>query len=219
MYLDTDIIIKGSLNLIFNIIKTDVLYALKEGFINEDDDAHGKSLFGDELQNYEDKSAFTSGILLFNNCPSIKQLFYDIKKDMEIRTHFFYDQPFIIYNAFKYNLYNNIIIGLYCINNNNNIDSDKIIHHFPSGPGCCDDKLATMVKFLNNQTLMAVYTCPASKTCYMRDWYSSASGAKKTSIHQIKLRARGYKVDSLELNVQDEAPTQEDSQDQQESFE
>ena len=33
------------------------------------------------------------------------------------------------------------------------------------------------------------------------------------------LRARGYKVDSLELNVQDEAPTQEDSQDQQESFE
>jgi hypothetical protein len=150
LYLDTDIIIKGSLNLIFNIIKTDVLYALKEGFINEDDDAHGKSLFGDELQNYEDKSAFTSGILLFNNCPSIKQLFYDIKKDMEIRTHFFYDQPFIIYNAFKYNLYNNIIIGLYCINNNNNIDSDKIIHHFPSGPGCCDDKLATMVKFLNN---------------------------------------------------------------------
>ena len=44
----------------------------------------------------------------------------------------------------------------------------------------------------NNQTLMAVYTIPAGKTGYMRDWYSSASGARKTSIHQVKLRARAF---------------------------
>ena len=42
----------------------------------------------------------------------------------------------------------------------------------------------------NNQTLMAVYTVPAGKTAYMRKWYASTSGAKKTSNYIVELRAR-----------------------------
>jgi len=44
----------------------------------------------------------------------------------------------------------------------------------------------------NNQTLMAVYSIPAGKTGYMRDWYASTAGAKKTSVHVIVLRARPF---------------------------
>jgi hypothetical protein len=40
------------------------------------------------------------------------------------------------------------------------------------------------------QTLMAVYTIPAGKTGYMRDWYASASAAKRSSAHQVHLVAR-----------------------------
>jgi hypothetical protein len=44
----------------------------------------------------------------------------------------------------------------------------------------------------HQQTLMAIYTIPAGKTGYMRDWFVSASGAKKNSAHQIHLAARKF---------------------------
>jgi hypothetical protein len=43
---------------------------------------------------------------------------------------------------------------------------------------------------LNNQTLMAVYTIPSGTTGYMRSWYASTAGAKKTTGFNIELRAR-----------------------------
>lgn len=43
-----------------------------------------------------------------------------------------------------------------------------------------------------NQTLMAVYTIPAGKTGYLRDWYASIAGASKDSSYVIQLRAREY---------------------------
>lgn len=43
-----------------------------------------------------------------------------------------------------------------------------------------------------NQTLMAVYTIPAGKTGYVRDFYASTAGASKTSEYIIKLKARLY---------------------------
>ena len=43
----------------------------------------------------------------------------------------------------------------------------------------------------NNQTLMAIYTIPAGKTGYMRDWYSSLSKDKNTTC-VVKLRARPF---------------------------
>lgn len=152
LYLDTDILVKNNINKVFDICKEDILYVLEEGTINSNTDNWGKSLFGNEVNNYDDKTAFTSGILLFNNCEKIKDLFNKINEDIVNRPYKFscYDQPYIVYNAFKYNLYNNKILKSLVVNNDNNIHSDKVIHHFPGGPGVYQHKIKGMTIFLNN---------------------------------------------------------------------
>lgn len=152
LYLDTDILVKDDINKIFDVCKEDILYVLEEGEINSDTNYWGKTLFGNEDINYTDKTAFTSGILLFNNCENIKMLFNKINEDIVNRYSMatFYDQPYIVYNAFKYNLYNNKILKLHVVNNDNNIHSDKVIHHFCGGPGVYVDKLIKMANFLNS---------------------------------------------------------------------
>lgn len=155
LYLDTDILIKDNINKVFSIVREDILYVLEEGIINcnldnTSIDFWGTTLFGDEVKNYEDKTAFTSGILLFNNCKSIKTLFEKISEDIIQRPHIFHDQPYIIYNAFKYNLYNNKILKTFVVNNDYNVHSDKVIHHFPGGPGIYQNKIIYMTYFLNS---------------------------------------------------------------------
>lgn len=153
LYLDIDILVKNNLNKIFDVCVQDILYVLEEGSIlYKNVDYWGHSLFSNEINNYQDKSAFTSGILLFNNCEKIKNLFNKINEDIITRPFNFtcYDQPYIIYNAFKYNLFNNKILNKYCVNRDTNIYSDKIIHHFPYGAGMPHNKLIAMTNFLNN---------------------------------------------------------------------
>ena len=152
LYLDTDILVKDNINPIFDVCKEDILYVLEEGEFYSDVDYWGKSLFGDEIIKYQDKTAFTSGILLFNNCDTIKDLFNKIKDDIfKIGHHFScFDQPYIVYNAVKYNLYNNTILKSFVVNNDHNIFSDKIIHHFPGWPGFYEHKIHAMKYFLNN---------------------------------------------------------------------
>ena len=79
-------------------------------------------------------------------------LFSEINKHINTNYIFFncYDQPYIVYNAFKYNLYNNKILKSFAVNNDHNIHSDKVIHHFPGGPGVYKDKKIQMRNFLNN---------------------------------------------------------------------
>lgn len=89
LYLDTDILIKDDIHKVFNVCKKDILYVLEEDEIGNCYDYYGKTLFGNEINNYHDKSAFTSGILLFNNCKKIRELFSRIKEDILIRPHFF----------------------------------------------------------------------------------------------------------------------------------
>lgn len=151
LYLDTDILIKDDINKVFNVCKEDILYVLEEGMIDDKDEYWGNILFGNEVNNYSDKSAFTSGILLFNNCEKIKDLFNKIKEDIINRPYNFgcYDQPYVIYNAFKNNLYNNKILKSFVVNNDTNIHSDKVIHHFPGIPGYYVVKLQKMTTFLN----------------------------------------------------------------------
>lgn len=150
LYLDTDILVKGDINKVFDVCKEDILYVVEEGEITDYRNFWGKILFGDEINNYEDKTAFTSGILLFNNCKKVQDLFDEINKDILVRYSGFHDQPHIVYNAFKYNLYNNKILKSLAVNNDNNIHSDKVIHHFPGGPGKHEEKLLLMTKFLNS---------------------------------------------------------------------
>ena len=44
----------------------------------------------------------------------------------------------------------------------------------------------------NNQTLMALYTIPAGKTGYMRDWYASLSRDKLNTVSIVHLDARPF---------------------------
>jgi lipopolysaccharide biosynthesis glycosyltransferase len=153
LYLDTDILVKKKLGHVFNLVEEDKLYVLKEGSITSDTNFWGKSLFGNEVHRYRDKSAFTSGILLFNNCETMKTLFENIKKDIQRRPELctFYDQPFIVYNAFKYNLYENTkLTKSFAVNNSQDVNSIYTIHHFPGGVGCYEVKIERMTKFFNN---------------------------------------------------------------------
>jgi predicted O-methyltransferase YrrM len=150
LYIDTDIIIKNDINAVFDACQENCLYALEEGDIK--DDYWGKSLFGEEINNYTDTSAFSSGILLFKNCDEMKYLFEKINQDMRNRHHFFYDQPFIVYNAFKCNLYNNKVLKTFVINNSCNFlnNNKNVIYHFPGCPGKCEYKIDFMKVFLNS---------------------------------------------------------------------
>lgn len=152
LYLDTDILVKNDINKVFDVCKEDILYVLEEGEITSPHDFWGKTLFGNEVTNYDDKTAFSSGILLFNNCEKIKELFQKINEDIINRPYVndFYDQPYIVYNAFKYNLYNNKILKTLAVNNDSNIHSDKVIYHFPGGPGDYHNKIINMTNFLNS---------------------------------------------------------------------
>jgi lipopolysaccharide biosynthesis glycosyltransferase len=150
LYLDTDILVKKDINILFDVCKEDLLYVTEEGHIDHNGDYWGKSLFGNEINNYADKSAFTSAVLLFNNCEKIRFLFQKIIEDINIRNHKFHDQPHFVYNAFKYNLYNNKILNSFVGNRDYDIQSDKVIHHFPGGPGVYQLKLHPMSVFLNS---------------------------------------------------------------------
>lgn len=152
LYLDIDLLVKDDIKKLFNVCNEDILYVLEEGEINSDTNYWGKTLFGNEINNYIDKSAFTSKILLFNNCDKIKNLFNKINEDInnKLYEHYFYYQSYIIYNAFKYNLFNNKILKSFIINDDNNIHSDKIIHYFSGEPEKYQDKINNMTIFLNN---------------------------------------------------------------------
>lgn len=151
LYLDTDIIIKGDLNQVFDLITMDVIYALEEGTITEDSNIYGgKLLFGDDLEKYLGKPAFSAGIMGYTNSKTIRQLYDNIHTDLTTR---FYnlsciDQAYIVYNSFKYNLYDNQTFKLLCVNNDNNVRSDKVVHHFPGCVGIYQHKIVKMINFI-----------------------------------------------------------------------
>ena len=153
LYLDTDIIIKDNINKVFDVCNDDIIYVLEEGKLTDSNEFYGgETLFGDEINNYADNTAFTSGILLFNNCDKIRDLFNKISDDIINRPFFFacYDQPYIVYSAFKYNLYNNKILKQLVVNNDYNVCSDKVIHHFPGCVSYAEHKIQNMTVYLNN---------------------------------------------------------------------
>lgn len=151
LYLDTDILIKNDINKVFDVCNEDILYTFEQGDIDNTNNYWGEKLFGNEVNNYNDKTAFTSGILLFNNCEIIKDLFCKINEDIINRPSVpdCYDQPYIVYNAFKYNLYNNKILKSFIVESIHSIDSDKVIHHFAGEPGNYTKKKEEMNLFLS----------------------------------------------------------------------
>ena len=151
LYLDTDILITNNLKNIFNFDMENILYVLKENGTT-DGPYWGKELFGN---NNPKASAFTSGILLFNNDESIKKLFRDIINHINynitnklVLPHCL-DQAFIVYHCVIKKMYNNEkLIGM-VVNNPKNLDK-QIISHFPGGVGHYESKIDKMTQFYNN---------------------------------------------------------------------
>ena len=160
LYLDCDILITNSINKVLDLQLENILYALQEG--NTNHEYWGKYHFKNNNPNC---SAFTSGILLFNNHSSIKNLFNitlnhisdHINNNLSITDCL--DQPFIVYNAINNNLYNNTKLNTFVINNPNlktgNVlevyreFTNQSICHFPGVPGLYLSKYNKIKNFLN----------------------------------------------------------------------
>ena len=160
LYLDCDILVTNSVNKLFDIHLENKLYVLEEG--NTMHDFWGNQFF----ENNPNVSAFTSGILLFNNNSIIKDLFSEIL--FHINNHIncnlpipdCLDQPFICYHAIKNNLCDNkSLINL--VVNNPNIKTNNILEkmieftnqsicHFPGWPGHYFSKIDKMKNFLKD---------------------------------------------------------------------
>jgi lipopolysaccharide biosynthesis glycosyltransferase len=152
LYLDTDILVQKNINFIFELIKENKIYAIRDCSIDNDpnDYVGGQTLFKNEINNYPDKSGFNSGVMLFNNCKEIRNLFKIIKNHMNSdKTAKFNDQPYIVYNAKKYNLINNSILNDYVELTNKLPKTNKPILHISGGPGIYKNKLKIMLFYLN----------------------------------------------------------------------
>ena len=152
LYFDCNILVTNSINNILNFQLENKLYALKEDCHRD----HHCKMFTDEEFNLLDKSsAFSSGILLFNNNIIIKDLFSQIL--LHIHNHITsmlpisvcLTQSFIVYHAVKNNLYDNQKLINIVINNPNNFNNETI-SHFPREPGHSESKIEKMSNFMNN---------------------------------------------------------------------
>lgn len=162
LYLDCDVLITNSIDKVLDLPIDNKIYALQE----ECHRFFHCQLFNDKEYKLLDKSCtFSSGVLLFNNNIKIKNLFSEIlvhinkelkkynyeqvfkqKKQVNFR-HIFGDQPFIVYQTVKNNLYDNKKLINLVINNPNNFNGETI-SHFPNGPGKCEDKINKMKSYM-----------------------------------------------------------------------
>ncbi len=155
LYLDTDILVKRPVNILYDLIKEDIIYTLREGVISKNpvedhNDFWGCQLFEDNIDKYVGRTGFTSGILLFRNCNIIENLFEEIREDIIKRPHNFgcHDQPYFVYHCMINNLFDNEILTKYAINNCITIFTPFVVHHFPGGPGHHKTKIEIMTEHL-----------------------------------------------------------------------
>jgi hypothetical protein len=153
LYLDCDVLIIDSLKKLFDVKLENKLYAIKEG--NTTTEHHGKTVWEFKKEINPKKTAFSSGVLLFNNCKEIEKLFNDSLIHGANYSNTLHqvpsclDQPFIIYEAITQNLHNNELLIMYAANNPNpNLSHNLCIAHFPGGVGWVEGKIAKMWSFL-----------------------------------------------------------------------
>jgi lipopolysaccharide biosynthesis glycosyltransferase len=150
LYLDTDILIQKNINFIFDLICENKIYAIRDCCIDNDpnDFVGGQTLFKNEINDYPDKSGFNSGVMGFNNCIEIKNLFQTIKNHMNIdKSAKFNDQPYFVYNAKKYNLINNYTLNDFVELTDQIPKTNKPILHISGGPGLYTNKLKIMLSY------------------------------------------------------------------------
>ena len=148
-----------------------LLYAGQEGEITHG--LWGATLFGDEVSLYQDTSAFSSGILLFRNCDAMHTLFQNIREDQIRRKslqNVVFDQPYIVYNAFKYNVYDNKTITHFITSSNDTDDLSRetMIHHFAGGPGSIQ-KLPRMKTYLHAKSSRTLQSIIANTKSFIQE--------------------------------------------------
>jgi lipopolysaccharide biosynthesis glycosyltransferase len=153
LYLDTDIIIIGSLDTIFQNQLQDKLYAVPECDINSD--YFGKFLFNFNTINPK-TPAFNSGVLLFRNCQAIKDLFSKIH--LHIKDYYntnkigsVIDQPFFNYHAITSGLHDLELLSTWSTNDpwSYQIKPKVVVCHFPGNYSTIENKATVMKNFLN----------------------------------------------------------------------
>lgn len=119
-YIDTDIILKKDISVMFDLAVDDLIYVIPEATISNMN--FGKQFF-DFTKISGDTPGINSGTLLFNNTPAVKGVFNKIIT--HIKSHvaeglpapLCMDQPFISYNMINESMYDNVsmkpFIGLY----------------------------------------------------------------------------------------------------------
>ena len=154
LYLDTDVLINSDINILFNLeISSDKIYALEEGEIGHE--YWGKQFF--DFKKFDPNTkAFSSGVFYLMNNEKIKTLLSNTKTHIDTYINkdnnpepVTLDQPFIVYNAFIENKYDNQLMKQYMENNPTEVSKDKIIYHFPGGPGNYSSKIEKMNNFFD----------------------------------------------------------------------
>jgi len=160
LYLDCDILVTNSINNILDFQLKNKLYVLKEDCHRQ---YHCELHTAKEYKLFDKSSAFTSGILLFNNNIIIKDLFSQIL--LHIDNHIInkrkvprgLDQPFIVYHAVKNNLYDNKKLISIAVNNPgwkgdalppSDNRKGETISHFSGGPGKYESKIVKMSNYM-----------------------------------------------------------------------
>ncbi len=159
LYLDTDVLINNDVNLIFNTeIDSTKIYAIGEGCIGDNTNYWGKQFFDLYMPNYDaNMTAFSAGVFYYINSPEIKLLFTNTRNHITKylasgrQPPICLDQPFLVYNAFNQNAYDNTLMDKYLINNPSIVD-ERVIYHFPGGPGQYSSKIMKMSYFWNKMT-------------------------------------------------------------------
>jgi lipopolysaccharide biosynthesis glycosyltransferase len=153
LYLDTDVLVNSDLNILFNLeISNDKVYALEEGHI-------GHIYWGGQFfatKNFDlNTPAFSAGVLYFMNSVSIKILFDNTNSHISAylsknkQTPTCLEQPFLVYNSFVQEKYDNQFMKDYLENNPSGLTHTKIIYHFPGNPGSYNSKIDKMTRFWN----------------------------------------------------------------------
>jgi lipopolysaccharide biosynthesis glycosyltransferase len=152
LYLETDILINGVLSRMFELpIEYGKLYTREEGTI-------GNPFWGGDLFDFStwdrEMPGFTSGVLLFRNTTEIQDLFRSVIEHIhndcfikKTRVPDCLEQPYLIYNAYMQNKYDTQLLKEYVVNNAEGPEN-KIIYHFPGGPGGFVSKYTKMLEFL-----------------------------------------------------------------------
>jgi len=178
LYIDTDSIITGDVQLIFDTIQEPgTMYTIKEiDTVSSDAEYWGRSLFVRNGKN-TDKPGFAASTFGFINQDSgnIKKMFLKIKQqfflDMYQGKLIFYDQPYLNYYFHESGLcqLNTNAIGQYLNSSARVYSNQYVIHHFSGCPGNYEIKHNVSEQFkrtipviatVKNQVAIIAMDCP-----------------------------------------------------------